>query len=188
MKQFTRIEPTTVQPVGGRYKKTVVVKNFRDDEGTQHEFTTFGAEGDRNGSVVAITPDKEVITTYQFRSGPERWMYELPGGGFNDGEDEQTAAMRELKEETGYVSDDITYLGASSRDAYVNATWHYFLALNCRLSEDGRELDEEELAQGAEVRLISIEQLIENAKTDQMTDAVAVLMAYEKLKEVSDGK
>jgi hypothetical protein len=77
-------------------------------------------------------------------------------------------------------------LGESIRDAYVNGTWYYYLATDCRLSEEGPEQDEEEYNQGAEVQLISIDELIKNARQGNMTDPVAVLQAYEILKEMTD--
>ncbi len=185
MKQFSRIEPTTQQVCGLQYKRTMVVKTFKADDDSVHEFTTWGKEGGRNGGVIALTPDRKVIVTYQFRAGPERWMWEIPGGKFNGGEDEQAAALRELKEETGYEPQHVTLLGKSCRDAYCNMTWYYFLATGCTLSDDGPELDKEERDQGAEARLISIKELIDNAKHDRMTDPEAVLMAYEQLNELA---
>jgi ADP-ribose pyrophosphatase len=184
MKQFTRIEPTTVQTVGLQYKRQVVIKNFRDDDGVVHEFTTMYSEGSRAGAVVALTSDNQVITTYQFRPGMERWLYELPGGGFKSGETDQEAAVRELREETGYKPGHIEYLGESCGDAYNNVTFHYFFATDCVPDDNGQELDQEEKDQGAAVQLISIDELIANAKTAGMTDPRAVLMAYEKLREL----
>ena len=183
MKTFKKVA-TTIQKAGGKYKRDVVIKQFQANDGTQHEFTTFGSEHGKHGAVIAVTRNREVVMMYQFRSGPERWLYELPGGSFHEGEDVQAGALRELREETGYQSAEVTYLGESCRDAYTNGTWHYFLATNCVPGPDGLELDQEELDQGAELRLISIEQLIENAKQGNMTDAVAVLMAYDKLMEL----
>ncbi len=186
MKQFTRIEPTTIQPVGLRFKRAVVVKRFRTDDGLEHEFTTWLQEGTHAGGVIAITPDKQVVTVRQFRPGPERWVDDIPGGGFHDGEDFQVAACRELKEETGYEVGRIEFLGTSFRDAYNNCTWHYYLATDCVPSKDGSRPDEEEDDQGAELRLISIDELIDNARHDRMSDPHAVLMAYEKLKALKD--
>lgn len=183
MKTFKKVA-TSIQQAGGKYKRDVVIKTFQTDDGLLHEFTTFGSEHGTHGAVIAVTPNHEVVTMYQFRSGPERWLYELPGGGFHDGEDVQAGALRELREETGYQSTEVTYLGESCRDAYTNGTWHYFLATNCVPGPEGLDLDQEELDQGAELRLISIEQLIDNAKQGDMTDAVAVLMAYDKLMEM----
>lgn len=184
MKQFTRITPTETLEVGGRYKRAVVVKRFRDEDGQVHEFTTFCAEGSHAGGVIAVTPDGRVPVLYQFRAGPERYFYEMPGGKFNPGEDFQAAAMRELREETGYTSDTVVPLGTSCRDAYTNTQWHYYLATNCYQTDTGQALDAEERAQGVECRLLSIAEFLDHALNDRMTDPAAVLMAYEQLKEI----
>ena len=185
MKKFTRIEPTTTQTYGVRFKRTALVKRFRTDDGIEHEFTTEGAEDSHAGAVIALTPGNQVITAYQFRAGPERWMYDVPGGTFNDGEDAKVAALRELKEETGYEPKRVEFLGTSCRSGYFNITWHYFMATGCTLSASGLDQDEEEQDQGAEVRLISIADLIRYAKEDKMTDPHAVLMAYDKLMQLA---
>lgn len=183
MKQFVRIEPTTIQEVGDKFKRQVAIKRFRTEDGLEHEFTTTGKEGQRCGAVIAVTAGKQVVVMYQFRGGPERWMYDIPGGGFGEDEDAQTAALRELKEETGYEPGQVEFLGTSSRDSLSNVTWYYYLATDCTLGQGARH-DQEESDQGAEARLISIDELIENAKKDQMTDPHAVLMAYDRLTEL----
>jgi ADP-ribose pyrophosphatase len=184
MKEFTRIEPTVVQTFGVEFKRNAIIKRFQTEDGKIHEFTTLYNQDDRAAATIAITKDRKVVTMYQFRAGPERWMYDIPGGGINKGEDAQIGALRELKEETGYTSDHVEFLGTSTREAYINATWHYFLAVNCTLSPQGRDLDTEEQDQGAEVRLISIAEFLDRAKHDEVTDAAAVLMAYDKLVEI----
>jgi len=185
MKKFVRTDDTIVQPVGIRFKKEVVIKRFTTEDGLTHEFTTWNREGARAGAVIALTADKKAIVIYQFRAGPERWMYDIPGGGILTDEDAKDGVLRELREEAGYVPGNVEFLGTSSRDSINNATWYYFLATDCTLLPEGPALDKEEEEQGAEVRLISIEELLDNAKHDRMTDPVAVLMAYDKLKEIA---
>jgi ADP-ribose pyrophosphatase len=186
LKKFTKVEPSVEQLVGLRYKKAVTIKKFRTEDGLEHEFTTFSREGARAGGVIALTSDKKVVTTYQFRAGPEQWMYELPGGGFKKSEDPKVGALRELEEETGYTAaaTSVKFLGTCFGDAYTNCRRYYFLATDCKPGQS--KLDVEEIEQGAEIRLISIDELIENAKTDQMTDPAAVLMAYDKLMEIKN--
>ncbi len=183
MKQFTRTK-TIIQEVGIRFKRQVVIKRYRTEDGREHEFTTFGREGSKTSAVIAVTPDKKVVVTYQFRAGYDQWLFELPGGGLKDDEEFQAAAIRELKEETGYVPDAIEYLGESQWDAYNNTVAHYYLATGCVLSRSGDHLDAEESDQGAEVRLIPIDELIQNAKGNRMSDPRAVLMAYDRLMEL----
>lgn len=188
MKRFVRIEPTIIQEFGRTFKQQAVIKTFRTDDGLQHEFTTVYAEGMRGVAVVALTTDHQVVTTFQFRAGPEQWVYELPGGGVYDAEDIEAAARRELQEETGYVPGKLLSLGKSHSDGYCNYVCHYYLATDCTLSGTGRLLDDEEHEQGAEVRLLAISDFIEHAKYGEMTDVRAVLLAYEKLKELEGTK
>jgi len=105
-------------------------------------------------------------------------MDELPGGFVDKDENPEVAASREFQEETGYTAKDLIYLGNYNKDTYMNATWHVYLATGCVPSGNAQELENEE---HIEISLISVDQLIENAKTNKMTDAVAVLMAYDRL-------
>ena len=188
MKRFTRIEPTTVYEVGDRFKQQVVVKRFRTEDGLEHEFTTFFTEGSLGAATIALTPDRQVIAVRQFRAGPEHFQCDLPGGAAENEKDVEGVAVRELFEETGYIPGKMQYLGVNSLDGYSNYACHYFLATDCIIGGGNISRDQTEIDQGMETVLISIDQLIENAKTNQMTDAVAVLMAYDTLKELQGGK
>ena len=65
-------------------------------------------------SAVAILPvDKEnrkVLLTKEFRMPINDYVTAVPAGLVDPGENVQTAAARELKEETGYIADKITIL------------------------------------------------------------------------------
>lgn len=175
MKPWKRIEPTTMVNAA---RRGITVKSFQLSDGSLQQFEIFDKDGLQHAGCIAITPDRKVLVAEQFRAGPEKIMQEIPGGTVDEGENPETAALRELQEETGYIPGRVESLGIVYKDAYMNATWHYFLALDCVPSNRAQNLDEDERIN---VRLISIEEFINNARNARMTDVDAVFLAYQKL-------
>ncbi len=178
MKKWKRIEPTKVTKVGWR---TVVTKTFRRADGFEASFDLLHPEDQEFVGVVALTPENKVVIARQFRTGPEMVMEELPGGCLDEGETPVQAAERELLEETGYKVGQIEYIGQYHKDSYMNALWHICIARDCvRVADQNLEQEEE-----VEIDTITIEQLIQNAKTDRMTDHGSVLLTMDRLTKIS---
>ena len=57
-------------------------------------------------SVLALTPERQVVVVEQYRHALQGISRELPAGVIDPGETPLQAAKRELLEETGYASDD----------------------------------------------------------------------------------
>ena len=162
----------------------VTHKQFELPDGTTTVFSTFG-KSDQNAAVLAITRSGKIVIARQYRPGPEKILDELPGGFVDDAEIPEAAARRELLEETGYTTDGaMICIGQACRDAYKNETDYYFIAYDCYRAADPR-LDRTEFIEAVE---IDIDMLLANARTGKMSDGIAVLLAYDTLMEVRDGK
>lgn len=67
----------------------------------------------RHGAAVAVIArrrDGRFVFIRQFRKAMERICFEVMAGNCDPGEPSETAAVRELKEETGYTPDSIRFL------------------------------------------------------------------------------
>lgn len=179
---WVRVEPTEIVPVG-EYR-TMVRKNFILPDGSHREFVTKEPEGSSSQAVLAITSDNKVVLAKQFRPGPEKIMYEIPGGGREPGETSEQAAVRELREETGYNAGRVEWLGTIHKDAYTNSIHQYYIAYDCTKSSDGQRLDSTEFIEAVEV---SIDELFQLAKSASMTDTEVLFLAYDKLLSLKEG-
>ena len=68
----------------------------------------------RHSGAVCIAPvnsKRELLFVRQFRYAVGRELLELPAGRIDAGEDPQLTGIRELREETGYIAHDVSYVG-----------------------------------------------------------------------------
>ena len=81
--------------------------------------------------VAAITKDGEILLKKEFRYAIGEDVIECPAGMVEPGEEPMETARRELLEETGYTSDNWTYLGPTLEStSKLTNTMHLFLATN----------------------------------------------------------
>jgi 8-oxo-dGTP pyrophosphatase MutT (NUDIX family) len=84
-------------------------------------------------NVVAITPDHKIVLVKQFRFGSGHITTEIPAGLIDPGENSLDSARRELKEETGYTTEDWRYLGrVQPNPAFLDNYCHHWLAVDVK--------------------------------------------------------
>ncbi|MGB1251795.1 MAG: NUDIX hydrolase [Candidatus Promineifilaceae bacterium] len=109
-------------------------------------------------NMVGITTDKQVILVRQYRHGVQRTVLEIPAG-MMDPKDASplAAAQREMREETGYTSEQWIQLPSLSPNSANHRNMsHQFLALNMVLNDEQTLDDSEQL----EIIQLSIEETI----------------------------
>ncbi|MBE5896759.1 MAG: NUDIX hydrolase [Lachnospiraceae bacterium] len=128
--------------------------------------------------VLPVLDDGRIVLVHQYRPALNRMTWEVPAG-CRDSLDEPTivSASRELTEETGYSSDDITFLiSLKTTVAFCDEAIDVYLARN--LKPGKQHLDEAEVI---DVKAWTMEEALEEIYAGRIQDSktVAAILAYE---------
>lgn len=153
------------------YKDTMQFAN-----GTTEEWD-FVSHRKGAAAVLPVLPDGRVILVRQYRNALERETLELPAG-CRDSLDEDTklTAARELEEETGYRSDQISFLlSLRTTVAFCDEFVDVYLAENLVPGE--QHLDD---AESIDVEIYSLDEVCDMIYAGKMQDSktVAAILAY----------
>lgn len=128
-------------------------------------------------AVVPVTDDGKILMVKQYRNALNRETLEIPAGGLN-GADEPTldAAARELREETGYVSNDLELLiTIRTTVAFCNEKIDIYVARNLIKSE--QDLDEDEFIDVHPMEIAELEEMIYSGKMED-SKTISAILAY----------
>lgn len=166
----------TEKKIEGKMVYNGVIINVRMDQVELPNGKTAPREIADHPGAVAVLPldeDNNVIMVTQYRYAFEEEMLEIPAGKLNPGEDPWVCALRELKEETGYVPGEMLPLGVSySSPGFCTEGIYLFLA---RYLEPGEATpDEDEFLRTEKVPL---DELVERILRDEIRDSKTIIAA-----------
>jgi ADP-ribose pyrophosphatase len=156
--------PEPAWPVHGR---TTEWSNPFFDAGTDTVERPDGALADyywiepADVATTVAVDDGAVVFVEQYRPRPRDRTLELPTGGVDTGETPAEAAIRELREETGYRADSVTHVETYLPSGWVRARRHVFVAEG--LTAGAPDLDDGE---HIETRRVPLDDAIETVRSD----------------------
>lgn len=153
-------------------------------DGSVHDFHI--AVSPEGVAVVALAGDGRVVMVEQFRHPRRRVTLELPSGVIDEGEAPEAAALRELREETGYQGEAAEVIGAVD----LNPSWQV-TRVHVALVRGARRTAEKDpdAAEDTRVRLLAPEELRRKILAGEVESAsvVSALALWEWSREAGGG-
>jgi ADP-ribose pyrophosphatase len=120
--------------------------------------------------------DPQILLIKQYRYAADGYLYEIPAGRLDAGEDPETCAHRELREETGCTAKTMRHLYTMyTTPGFTDEKIHIFLAADLVQGEAAREADE-----FLTVESVKLSRALEMVKSGELKDgktAIGVLYA-----------
>jgi ADP-ribose pyrophosphatase len=115
--------------------------------------------------------DPQVLLIRQYRYAAEGYLYEVPAGRLNAGEDPRDCALRELKEETGCSAESMEHLFTMyTTPGFTDERIHLFMATGLTTGETKHEADE-----FLELQPMLLSQALQMVETGEIQDAKTAL-------------
>ena len=122
-----------------------------------------------NGGVgiLPLDEDNNIVLVQQYRYGASEFLWEIPAGKLEKGEDPFACAVRELEEETGCCSKSFTFLGKlNPSPAIMSEVIYLYLARD--LFSGTVHLDDDEFL---EVKRVPFDEAFKMVMRGEITDA-----------------
>ena len=115
--------------------------------------------------------DPQVLLIRQYRYAAEGYLYEIPAGRLNAGEDPRDCALRELKEETGCSAARVERLFTMyTTPGFSDEKIHLFMATELTAGETKHEADE-----FLELQPMLLSRALQMVKAGEIQDAKTAL-------------
>lgn len=121
-------------------------------------------------AILPILKENKIVMLKQYRPAIGRWIYEIPAGTLEPGENPRECAERELEEETGYKAGKILKLFEMYlAPGYSTEKLHSFVAFDLNPGTYHPDLGEE-----IEVIEVSLEKAIQMIDLNEVMDAKTI--------------
>jgi len=159
---------------------TGVVVNLNVDTVTLPNGLTVDLDVVRHPGAAAVVPLKDdgtLILIRQFRHAAGGFIYEIPAGKLDPGEDPRVCAARELEEEIGYHAEKLELLSSIfTAPGFTDEVIHIYKATG--LTTGRQQLDRDEVLEVVEMPLLEAIRMIETGAIRDAKSIVGLQAVY----------
>lgn len=133
-------------------------------------------------AIIPITDDGEIILVKQYRKAVENSLLEIPAGKLEINEEPKETAIRELKEETGIIAENLEYICEFyTSPGFSNEKIYLFIATG--LLKGTPNLDDGEYI---EITKVQLEELANMIKKGEVLDSKTIIGTYMAIEYLED--
>jgi ADP-ribose pyrophosphatase len=133
-----------------------------------------------SSAIVPLLPDDQVVMIRQYRHSLRQFLWEVPAGTLDPGEDFLECARRELIEETGYHANHFEELtDILPAPGYSDERIRIFLARD--LEPVPQKLDEDEVLEVARVPLNETRAMIEDRRIQDAMTIIGLFLVWMRI-------
>jgi len=130
-------------------------------------------------AVIPITPENKIVLVEQYRKPLERTLVEIPAGKLEQNENPLTAAVRELEEETGYTTTNLSQVTSFyTSPGFANELVYIYVTNDLIKMENPPAGDDDEFVEIMEVTLDEAKELVEEGRIQDAKTNYAVLYLH----------
>ncbi|GIO17140.1 ADP-ribose pyrophosphatase [Oceanobacillus oncorhynchi subsp. incaldanensis] len=130
-------------------------------------------------AIIPITSDNKIVLVEQYRKPLERTLVEIPAGKLEQNENPLTAAVRELEEETGYTTTNLSQVTSFyTSPGFANELVYVYVTNDLIKMENPPAGDDDEFVEIMEVTLDEAKDLVEEGRIQDAKTNYAVLYLH----------
>mgnify|MGYP001416522819 CR=1 FL=1 len=130
-------------------------------------------------AVIPITEDNKIVLVEQYRKPLEKTLFEIPAGMLEKNEQPLAAAVRELEEETGYTTKNLSFVTSFyTSPGFADEIIYLFITDSLEKLEQPVKGDDDEFIDIVELTLDEAKQFVEEGKIHDAKTRYAILYLH----------
>lgn len=130
-------------------------------------------------AIIPITKDKKIVLVKQYRKALEDTLVEIPAGKLENNEKPLVAAIRELEEETGYTTNELSFVTSFyTSPGFANELVHIYITDTLEKLDTPVPGDDDEFIEILELTLDEAKVLVEEKKIHDAKTNYAILYLH----------